>query len=247
MTPTLDLSLNDHNGVVVRRHPLTRDQRLNVRSGSEADATEANVRFDADFVEILFGRALWLHRGENHFATQLIANPDSKNHRGDKRYSTGDVCSPRPPTKSTQSATTRPSARQEAILYTHLTGPEYLSLVGQLRGVADDVIRRRTDGFLRIFDLQDDVDAPMSAYSKGMRQKILIAAALLHDPAVVVLDEPNSGLDVTTTLVLRSLIQALASEGRIVVSKASSRWPPTSSSSSTGGWWRTTRSPGCAS
>jgi ABC-2 type transport system ATP-binding protein len=57
----------------------------------------------------------------------------------------------------------------------------------------------------------------MSAYSKGMRQKILISAALLHDPAVVVLDEPNSGLDVTTTLVLRSLIQALASNGRIVV------------------------------
>ena len=79
------------------------------------------------------------------------------------------------------------------------------------------MIRRRTDGFLRIFDLQDDVDAPMSAYSKGMRQKILISAALLHDPAVVVLDEPNSGLDVTTTLVLRSLVQALAAEGRIVV------------------------------
>jgi len=106
---------------------------------------------------------------------------------------------------------------EEAILYTHLTGPEYLALVGELRGVGDDVIRRRTDGFLRIFDLQDDMDAPMSAYSKGMRQKILISAALLHDPAIVVLDEPNSGLDVTTTLVLRSLIQALASEGKIVV------------------------------
>jgi ABC-2 type transport system ATP-binding protein len=50
-----------------------------------------------------------------------------------------------------------------------------------------------------------------------MRQKILISAALLHNPAIVILDEPNSGLDVTTTLVLRSLVQTLASEGRMVV------------------------------
>ena len=57
----------------------------------------------------------------------------------------------------------------------------------------------------------------MSAYSKGMRQKILISAALLHNPQVIILDEPNSGLDVTTTLVLRSLVKTLAAEGRMIV------------------------------
>jgi ABC-2 type transport system ATP-binding protein len=106
---------------------------------------------------------------------------------------------------------------EEAVLYTYLTGPEYLSLVGGLRGIPQKRLQEKIDGFLTLFGLQDDVHAPMSAYSKGMRQKVLISAALLHDPAIIVLDEPNSGLDVTTALVLRRLVQRLAAEGRMVV------------------------------
>lgn len=106
---------------------------------------------------------------------------------------------------------------EEAVLYSYLTGPEYLTLIGSLRELPARTIRARVDGFLSLFGLTDDVHAPMSAYSKGMRQKILISAALLHDPALIVLDEPDSGLDVTTMLVLRSLVRALAAEGRLIV------------------------------
>src|SRR5262245_42278173 len=71
---------------------------------------------------------------------------------------------------------------EEAVLYTYLTGPEYLALVGGLRGLSQRTIQARTDGFLSLFGLEDDRHAPLSAYSKGMRQKILISAALIHNP-----------------------------------------------------------------
>ena len=106
---------------------------------------------------------------------------------------------------------------EEAHLYTYLTGPEYLEFVGQLRGVGQRVLAEKIASFMHIFNLEDDRYAPMSAYSKGMRQKILISAALLHDPDIIVLDEPGSGLDVTSSLVLRSLVQQLAAAGKMVI------------------------------
>jgi ABC-2 type transport system ATP-binding protein len=106
---------------------------------------------------------------------------------------------------------------EEAHLYSYLTGPEYLALIGRLRRMPEVRLQPKITAFLDIFGLTDDRHAPMSAYSKGMRQKILLSAALLDDPEILVLDEPNSGLDVTTSLVLRSLVRALAAEGRMVL------------------------------
>jgi ABC-2 type transport system ATP-binding protein len=106
---------------------------------------------------------------------------------------------------------------EEAHLYPHLTGWEYLQLVGRLRGMPRQVLEPKIDEFLRLFSLWNDRHDPLSSYSKGMRQKILLSAALLHNPDVLILDEPFSGLDVTSAMVLRSLIRALAQQGRIIL------------------------------
>lgn len=106
---------------------------------------------------------------------------------------------------------------EEPHLYTHLNAPEYLRLVGGLRDLDERVLDRRIDRLLDLLGLEDSRHSTLSGYSKGMRQKVLIAAALLHDPAVVVLDEPFSGLDVGAALTLRAVIKGLADAGRTVL------------------------------
>ena len=105
---------------------------------------------------------------------------------------------------------------EEAHVYTYLTGPEYLRMVGRLRGLQSASLEWKIDRFLRMFGLDRDYHAALASYSKGMRQKILLSAALLHNPRVLVLDEPESGLDVQAALVLRAAVRALAGDGRII-------------------------------
>ena len=106
---------------------------------------------------------------------------------------------------------------EEPYLYNHLSGLEYLTMVAQLRGLPARQSSERIDGMLRLLSLHDDRHASISGYSKGMRQKVLIIAALMHNPDLILLDEPFSGLDVGTSLVLRSLIQELAARGKVVL------------------------------
>lgn len=106
---------------------------------------------------------------------------------------------------------------EEPNLYTHLTGAEYLELIGRLRGIPDTRLQPKIEQFLRLFSLWGDRYTAISEYSKGMKQKVLIAAALLHNPSLIILDEPFVGLDVSSTLVLRSLIRALAADGKVVL------------------------------
>ena len=106
---------------------------------------------------------------------------------------------------------------EEPFLYPYLTGPEYLELTGRLRGLPEELLKHKIDGFIELFSLRTNRYSPLASYSKGMRQKILISAALMHDPDVLIFDEPLSGLDVTAALVFRDLVGRLAQDGKIIL------------------------------
>ena len=106
---------------------------------------------------------------------------------------------------------------EEPHLYPHLSGREYLQLTGRLRGMPRLTLERKMDDLLRLIGLWEDRHSPLASYSKGMRQKILLMAALLHDPEILILDEPFSGLDVNAAMILRSLLSSLAARGKMVL------------------------------
>jgi ABC-2 type transport system ATP-binding protein len=106
---------------------------------------------------------------------------------------------------------------EEPYLYPFLSGTEYLLLIGRLREMPERLLLAKIERFLELFGLTSAADQAIASYSKGMRQKIVISAALLHDPSVVLFDEPETGLDVTTTLMLRHLVRMLAARGKAIL------------------------------
>jgi ABC-2 type transport system ATP-binding protein len=106
---------------------------------------------------------------------------------------------------------------EEALLYPYLTGLEYLQLVGRLRSLDEPAVNRKAEELLRLFSLHDYRHAPISSYSKGMKQRVLISAALLHDPDLLILDEPLSGMDITQALLFKNLLNELARQGKTIL------------------------------
>lgn len=106
---------------------------------------------------------------------------------------------------------------EEAHLYSYLSGLEYLQLVGRLRGLSEALIEAKATNLLRLLHLASWQYSPISSYSKGMRQRVLIAAALLHDPKLLIFDEPLSGLDVVSARLFKDLLELLAAQGKSIL------------------------------
>src|ERR1700723_1646690 len=106
---------------------------------------------------------------------------------------------------------------EEAHLYTYLSAIEYLQLVGRLRGLRERLIQTKAHKLLQLLGLESWRHSPISMYSKGMKQRVLIAAALMHDPPLLIFDEPLSGLDVLSSRLFKDLLLELTAAGKAVL------------------------------
>jgi ABC-2 type transport system ATP-binding protein len=102
-------------------------------------------------------------------------------------------------------------------LYGFLTGWEYLEMAATLREIPARIFREKAAAMLQSYTLYAHRDSPIASYSKGMRQRIVLIAAMMHDPELLVLDEPFSGLDVTSALITRELVELLARRGKAIL------------------------------
>jgi ABC-2 type transport system ATP-binding protein len=104
----------------------------------------------------------------------------------------------------------------EPNLYAKLTARELLHFVGDLYGIPRQQVERRSDELLRLFDIAHAGDDPIDTYSHGMRQKAALAAALLQDPRVLILDEPTVGLDPKSARLIKDILRQIADRGAAV-------------------------------
>lgn len=105
---------------------------------------------------------------------------------------------------------------EQAALYDVLTPVEYLRFVGKLYQMEDAVIEKKSMELLRLFELADKANNRMNGYSKGMKQKVLLISGLIHNPEIIFLDEPLSGLDANAVILIKEILSQLKHSGKTI-------------------------------
>ncbi len=105
---------------------------------------------------------------------------------------------------------------ETAEVYDSLTAHEYLTFIGELYGLDPETVDRKARKLMKIFDIEEVYQSRISSYSKGMKQKLLIIASLLHNPDILFFDEPLSGLDANSVMVFKEIMTLLAGEGKTI-------------------------------
>jgi len=105
---------------------------------------------------------------------------------------------------------------ENAALYDTLTPMEYLEFVGELQGMAPSDIHNKSQKLLELFQMKSHANERMNTFSKGMKQKILIISGLIHNPQIIFMDEPLSGLDANSVIIVKKVLTQLAKEGKTI-------------------------------
>ena len=106
---------------------------------------------------------------------------------------------------------------ENAILYEVLTPMEYLLFIGRLYQLEDAVIEKRATELLTILGLKEVINSRMNTFSKGMRQKVLLISGLIHNPEIIFLDEPLSGLDANAVILVKEILSKLKEAGKTII------------------------------
>ncbi len=106
---------------------------------------------------------------------------------------------------------------EELTIYEHLTPHEFLHVIGEIHDMSRSKVQNKIDNLLDLFQLGHVIHEKMSSFSRGMKQKIMISSSVLHDPEILLLDEPLSGMDVNAVLVFRDLVKDFSKQGKTIV------------------------------
>lgn len=105
---------------------------------------------------------------------------------------------------------------ENAEIYDNLTANEYITFVGELYGMEREWAEQKAEKLMKEFGLEDVLHSRISSFSKGMRQKVLIISSLLHDPDLLLLDEPLNGLDANSVMMIKEVLATLAANGKTI-------------------------------